>query len=110
MNIAPIKPPMFPELSSSTGTTGIGGASGTGVEHASGKVDLAQSFGDILRDAHAAENTATDAATQFARGDTGMGIHEVMIASEKANLEIRYVTTLKNKALEAYRELLNTQV
>ena len=39
-----------------------------------------------------------------------MGIHEVMIASEKANIEIRYATTLKNKAIEAYRELMNTQV
>jgi flagellar hook-basal body complex protein FliE len=81
-----------------------------GAERTRDKVDLAQSFGDVLKDAHAAENTATDAAAQFARGDTGMGIHEVMIASEKASLEVRYVTTLKNKALEAYRELMNTQV
>jgi flagellar hook-basal body complex protein FliE len=102
MNIAPIRPPVSPELS---GLTGAAGA-----ERTRDQVDLARSFGDVLKDAHAAENTATDAAAQFARGDTGMGIHEVMIASEKANLEVRYVTTLKNKALEAYRELLNTQV
>ena len=102
MNIAPLPPPAIAELT--------GPSSTSGVERVHDKVDLGKAFGDVLKDAHAAENTATDAAAQFARGDTGMGIHEVMIASEKANLEVRYVTTLKNKALEAYRELLNTQV
>jgi flagellar hook-basal body complex protein FliE len=80
------------------------------VERTAPKVDLADSFGKALADAHAAEHTATDAAERFAKGDPGMGIHEVVIASEKANISVRYATTLKNKALEAYRELMNTQV
>jgi flagellar hook-basal body complex protein FliE len=74
------------------------------------KLDLAGSFGKALQEAHAAEHHATYAAEQFAKGDPGMGIHEVVIASEKANIAVRYATTLKNKALEAYRELMNTQV
>ncbi len=74
------------------------------------KVDIAGSFTAALDEAHAAEKTATHSAEQFAKGDPGMGIHEVMIASEKANISLRYATTLKNKALEAYRELMNTQV
>ena len=62
-------------------------------------------------DAHATPSRrATDAAERFAEGDPSMGIHEVMIATEKANIAVRYATTLKNKALEAYRELMNTQV
>lgn len=74
------------------------------------KVDLGSSFENVLADAHHAEATATDAAEKFAKGDPSVGIHEVMIASEKSNIELRYATTLKNKALEAYRELMNTQV
>jgi flagellar hook-basal body complex protein FliE len=101
MNIAPITVPS-PELA---GPTRIGAS-----EKPVGKLDLADSFGKALQDAHKAEHTATDAAEQFAKGDSGMGIHEVMIASEKANLAVRYMTTVKNKALEAYRELMNTQV
>ena len=97
MNVPLIKPPEF--------------ASVAPVERARrDKVDLAESFASLLQDAHAAENTATHAAEQFARGESGIGIHEVMIATEKANLSVRYMTTVKNKALEAYRELLNTQV
>ena len=99
MNIAPIT---SPELLAATRA----GAT----EKPTGKVDLADSFAKALQDAHNAEHTATSAAEQFAKGDSGMGIHEVMIASEKANLAVRYMTTVKNKALEAYRELMNTQV
>ena len=106
MSIAPIQPFVSPELSSIAAPTGAGG-----VEKApAGKVDLANSFSKALEEAHSAEHTATDAAERFAKGDPGMGIHEVVIASEKANIAVRYATTLKNKALEAYRELMNTQV
>jgi flagellar hook-basal body complex protein FliE len=78
-----------------------------------GKVDgkdLAESFGKALADARGLENQASDAAQRFASGDPSMGIHEVVIAAEKASIAVRYATTLKNKAVEAYRELMNTQV
>jgi flagellar hook-basal body complex protein FliE len=105
MSIAPIAPPAAPEVSAAATVRQI-----TGTERGAPRPDLAGGFGKALADAHAAENTATTAAEQFAKGDPGMGIHEVVIASEKANIAVRYATTLKNKALEAYRELMNTQV
>ncbi|MEJ7603810.1 MAG: flagellar hook-basal body complex protein FliE [Kofleriaceae bacterium] len=72
--------------------------------------DLGQAFGKALADAKGLETKATDAAERFAQGDPSMGIHEVVIASEQANIAVRYATTLKNKAVDAYRELMNTQV
>jgi flagellar hook-basal body complex protein FliE len=72
--------------------------------------DVGGAFGQALDTARGLEKEATHAAERFAANDPGMGIHEVMIASEKANIAVRYATTLKNKALEAYRELMNTQV
>lgn len=72
--------------------------------------DLGNAFTEALSEARSREGDATSAAERFANGDPTMGIHEVMIASEKANIAIRYATTLKNKAVEAYRELMNTQV
>jgi flagellar hook-basal body complex protein FliE len=67
-------------------------------------------FGKVLSEARGLEKDASQAQERFAADDPGMGIHEVMIATEKANIAVRYATTLKNKALEAYRELMNTQV
>jgi flagellar hook-basal body complex protein FliE len=104
MSIAPIAMPTPPVAVERPELTGV-----TGGERAA-KPDLAGSFSEALHSARASEHQATDAAERFAKGDPGMGIHEVMIASEKANIAIRYATTLKNKALEAYRELMNTQV
>src|SRR5438046_1878225 len=72
--------------------------------------DIGEAFGKALADARGLESDATHAAEKFAKGDPSMGIHEVVIAAEKANIAIRYATTLKNKAVEAYRELMNTQV
>lgn len=74
------------------------------------KADLAEAFGKALKDARGLEDKASEAAQKFAAGDPSMGIHEVVIAAEKANIAVRYATTLKNKAVEAYRELMNTQV
>ena len=72
--------------------------------------DLAGSFVHSLAEARKTEAAAETASTKFANGDPSVGIHEVMIETEKASISLRYATTLKNKALEAYRELMNTQV
>jgi len=71
-------------------------------------------FGDALADAITraadSERAAGAAAERFADGDPSIGLHEVMIASSRADITLRYAVTLKNKLLDAYRELMNTQV
>jgi flagellar hook-basal body complex protein FliE len=98
MSIAPIN----------TSVAQIHGIEGT--KESAAPVAGGESFGNFLSEARKSETTATESAEKFANGDPSMGIHEVMIASEKANIAVRYATTIKNKALEAYRELMNTQV
>lgn len=70
--------------------------------------DFANVFTDALSEASKAEKSASEAATKFANGEGG--IHEVMIAQEKASISVRYAVTLKNRALEAYRDLMNTPI
>ena len=86
-----------------------GGEGGVGASEAKGP-----GFGDVLVEALGrageAERSAGDQAARFAAGDPSVGIHEAVIAAEKANISVRYAVTLKNKALEAYRELMNTPV
>jgi len=100
VSIAPITPPVAtPELSGAAELRDHKPADG-----------LAESFVKALGDAKHLEQASNDAAEKFANDDPSMGIHEVIIASEKANIAIRYATTLKNKAIEAYQSLMNTQV
>jgi flagellar hook-basal body complex protein FliE len=70
--------------------------------------DFGKVLGDVLTNASDAEKQADAAAKGFAAGDPNVGIHEVVIAAEKANIEVRFAVTLKNRAIEAYKELLNT--
>jgi flagellar hook-basal body complex protein FliE len=71
-------------------------------------VDFSDTLTRALGDAHEAEKSSAQMADGFAKGDPAIGIHEVMIAAEKASIQVRYAVTLKNKVLEAYRELMNT--
>lgn len=71
---------------------------------------FATTLSDAIDQARASERAAVTASAGFAAGDPAVGIHEVVIAAEEANISLRYATTLKNKVLEAYRELMSTQV
>lgn len=97
--IAPIAPP-----------TPVGVERSTAVGRPAAGSGFSDLLGDAITEARAREQVAADAQVGFANGDPGVGIHEVMIASEKANISVRYAGTLKNKLLEAYRELMNTPV
>lgn len=72
--------------------------------------DLGATFMHALQEARGLDTDARDQAVKFANNDPSVGIHEVVVAAEKANIAVRYAATLKNKALEAYKELMGTQV
>jgi flagellar hook-basal body complex protein FliE len=88
----------------------IAGIASPETSPATKKADLGNAFSNVLDEARQAEARSTEASEKFAAGDPSIGIHEVVIESEKASIAVRYVTTLKNKALDAYRDLMNTQV
>ena len=72
--------------------------------------DFAEKLLKVISDASAAEEHADKVAVEFASGNPDVGIHETIIAAEQASIQIRYAVTLKNKLLDAYRELMNTQI
>jgi flagellar hook-basal body complex protein FliE len=80
-----------------------------GAESSSG-LDFADAITGAVQRAAADEKQATEMSLQFAEGDPNVGIHEVVIASERANVSLRYAVTLKNKVVEAYRDIMSTQV
>ena len=81
---------------------------------ASGSTAAGPDFADTLvkavESAGRAERAAEDASMRFANGDPTMAIDQVMISAEKASISLRYAVALKNRAIEAYRELMNTPV
>ncbi len=67
------------------------------------------SFGQMLQSALGQVSTLQDKAgqmtTAFAQGKTG-DIHSVMIASEQATMALQLTTQIRNKAVDAYQEVM----
>jgi flagellar hook-basal body complex protein FliE len=56
-----------------------------------------------------AQNTSSQLATQAATGDL-KDVHDYMIASTEAGLATEMVVTIKNKAVEAFNEIMRMPV
>ncbi len=73
----------------------------------------APSFGDVLSnfvsDVNSLQTEASDTVKRFAAGEVS-DLHEVMIATEKAKTSLELLMEIRNKAIDAYRELMRTSV
>lgn len=68
-----------------------------------------KSFGDVLTQAiERADNTVVNAnnAIQDLAAGKEVSSHEVMIKLEEANLALQWTIQLRNRALEAYQEII----
>ena len=52
------------------------------------------------------QQAAAEATEMFARGEEGE-IHQSMLAMERADISLRFLVSVRNKALEAYREIMH---
>ena len=81
-------------------------------EIAPAKPVSATSFSDTLHDSLNAVNDLqtkkSQMITSFASGET-QNVHELMISMQKATLAVNITSAVRNKVLEAYRELSKLQ-
>lgn len=71
--------------------------------------DIGKAFGNGLNNINDAQNTAYQAAETFASGGD-ISVHEVMLASQKANLSMQMALQLRNRLVNAYTEINNVRV
>jgi len=68
-------------------------------------------FGDVIKKAIKSvsdmETSADQSIVQLLKGETG--IHETMIAAQKADISFRLLLQVRNKVLDAYREVMRMQ-
>ncbi|MDD6071759.1 MAG: flagellar hook-basal body complex protein FliE [Clostridiales bacterium] len=55
------------------------------------------------------QNAAEESEINFALG-YATSTHDLAIAQQKANIALQYTVKVTNKALEAYKELMNMQI
>lgn len=70
---------------------------------------FAETLKNALSQANATIQAGDTAALQLATGDA-TNLHEVVLATEQANLALQFTMAIRNKLLDAYNELMRMQV
>jgi flagellar hook-basal body complex protein FliE len=75
--------------------------------------ETTESFGDSLtqaiKDVNGLQQEAGNAVAKMVSGEA-VDLHEVMIAAEKAKTSFDLLMEIRNKTIDAYRELMRMQV
>jgi len=85
---------------------------GTGTKNAEGQKQV-ESFGEFLKEALNKVNSAQVEAQQLTQEFTlgnDVELHQVIIATEKASLALQLTMQIRNKAIDAYQEIMRMQV
>lgn len=71
-------------------------------------------FGSLLKQSIAAvgnnQQEAGKLAASFERGDAGADLGRTMVAVQKADLSLRGLTEVRNKLVDAYKDIMNMPV
>ncbi|MDR1946281.1 MAG: flagellar hook-basal body complex protein FliE [Desulfovibrio sp.] len=70
--------------------------------------DFADVLGASLEKVNAAQKERSDLITSFASGEN-QNVHELMISMQKASLAMNMTAAVRNKVMEAYKELSRLQ-
>jgi flagellar hook-basal body complex protein FliE len=72
------------------------------------------SFGDMFKSAIDTvsdnQSAASDIATRYEMGDPEVDLPEVMIALQKSSVSFQAMTEVRNKMVEAYKEIMNMPI
>ena len=72
------------------------------------------SFGDLMTQAvnkvNEVQKTSSSMADAYERGVAGVDITDVMIASQKASVSFQAMVQVRNKLIDAYRDVMNMPI
>ncbi|MCI8490610.1 MAG: flagellar hook-basal body complex protein FliE [Lachnospiraceae bacterium] len=75
-----------------------------------------KSFGSVLdtalnmiRETNDYQNAAESAEIQFALGEA-TSTHELAVAQQKANIALQYTVAVRDKVIDAYKEIMNMSI
>ena len=67
-------------------------------------------FANAIDSVNANQKAAGQLATRFEQGDPSVDLPEVMIAMQKSSVSFQAMTEVRNKLVEAYREIMSMPV
>jgi flagellar hook-basal body complex protein FliE len=93
------------QVQGATGATGTAAAAGTDAAAATRGADFGNVVKNGLSNLEGLDRTAQTKAVEAARGDL-TDVHDYVIAATKAQTATELTTTVRNKALEAFNEIM----
>lgn len=84
-----------------------------GAGEAGGATGETKTFGDFMKDLVQDANSSSlqaDAKLQDVAAGRNKDLHGAVLAMEKADVQFRLLTQVRNKVIEAYREIMRMQV
>ncbi len=72
--------------------------------------DFQSMFKNAIDNVNEAQKTAGSLATRFEQGDPSVDLPEVMIALQKSSVSFQAMTQVRNKLVEAYKDIMNMPV
>ena len=100
------------------GAAGIGGSAGSAASAATllpkagASSAAATPFGELLNDTVGQLNALNDQARVAVEGlmtGSGVDVHQAMIATEKADMAFELALSVRNKAVQAYQQVMQMQ-
>ena len=74
-----------------------------------GAGDFGKLVNNVLQDVNQSQNQAADAVAQLAAGKTD-NVHQVMIALGKAEVSFNYMLEVRNRLLDAYKQVMQMPI
>jgi flagellar hook-basal body complex protein FliE len=97
-------------INSSAGISKITPSIGAnGAKAASSSAGSGNFFGELVGKVNDLQSQADNKIKSMMTGES-RELHEVMIAVEKASISFQFLTQVRNKAMEAYSEVMRMQV
>lgn len=72
--------------------------------------DFKTMFGSAVNTVNEQQKSAAQLATRFEQGDPSIDLPEVMIALQKSSVSFQAMTQVRNKLVEAYKDIMNMPV
>lgn len=94
--------PALQDLAKQAGTGGAAKAGDGG--------DFSKQLMDVLKEVNGTQANANELQTDLMTGRKDVDYHDLMIAMEKASVALQLTMAVRNKLLEAYQTVSQTQV
>lgn len=72
--------------------------------------DFSEMFSNAINKVNETQQTSSALAKAYEQGDSGVTLTQVMVASQKASVSFQAVMEVRNKLVEAYKDVMNMPI